>query len=585
MKARKKRKGFIRRLFNFIFGLLVIVILLVVILLIMISNGSRNYDYLDNLDTTSTVDSILLDKVYGEINDLSDYSIDISLNENDINNLIYSAIKNSINPSYNPIEGTTLEEKNIKALLIEGIPLINTISCAVTDAYTTISNDVLTFEIDAEALGFIKTKLLLSCMLETTDTDYVFSLTSLTLGRINLTSNFGKKVLNILKKNFNLDSNISLGNGLSIKADFDNYQFRLSRADFASYLKSIVNTNDPTISEIINIATNPDNKALNLSITDNNLSFDGKLDALATKDKPYLTLISQKFDQSIFIQNKVQSLTLTSIASGKKDLVFNYSDINKILYDKTNGYQDLNVSLAVNEKINLNVTFDEISFASTDTNVTLKLLFSINGLKSKAFITFDILQLTDDVVYLVMKDTFVLGEDNNISTTMISSILAQALTNFDFFSFDEQNNRLVFSKDIFANIINQIDLNSTLAVEKISFNLYGLVLTTEFISPVISEKFVVVAQNVVNVLGTDFLDTSKLSNQEQEVIDSVVSSLDNLKTSINNNDLSTEDVNDFVESLNSLSNENQEELLSQIENSMTQDELDLLKELYNDLFN
>ncbi len=573
----------IKFLFKFIFGIICLVIVIIVATIVLITNGSRDHSYLDKIDQNSTFDTIILTDLHNEVNDLSDCHINLSLNEDDINNLLYNLIKTKINTSYDPINGKTDEEVNIVYDSIPNVPVINSIDFAITNAYCQLNGNELSFVVDAIAVGF-KTKLVFGFSFTTTEDSYVFTISSLRFGRISV-YNMRNLILKYMAKY--LEDEIKLSDNIVLKADYEDLSFSLSKKDFASYIKNTLATMelDSTISDLLTIVTDPNNDAISLNIENDKVDFDGNLSFLATTDKVNITQISQAFNQDLFIQGKVQSLALASVASGEKNLVFTYNDINNLLYNQTNGYNDFNIESSISENLTLKIIFNEISFGTIGDKICLKILFSINNLNTKAFITFTSENDGDDLACLVLDDIMILGDDTNVNTNILTTILGDALSQSELLTYNQEKNRLEFSKSLFDSFISQGNLSSTLEVKKIYFNTTGLVITTELTNSELNEKFNKVSVTITNVLAKDFVDTTKFTGDDQEVIDNLVSSLDNLQASITEENLSMDEVNSFIDSMSSLSSENQQELLTQIEDSLTEEDLDLLEQLYKDLFN
>ena len=300
--------------------------------------------------------------------------------------------------------------------------------------------------------------------------------------------------------------------------------------------------------------------------------------------------LTQAFNAEEVISNKAQTMVINNIANplGDKYLSFTENDMTQLVYTKTEGYNDFTVDAEIIDGVFFHFDVAGIIFDINDdgSEIVIKVILNINGLKTTAVLKGRVEQVSDKIVKVFIDDVISLGSDLNISSEFMSQILAQNFTNGELMEFSAEENALIFSADVFNTFIaNAMGSSSTpLKVKKLQFSKDGLDIYVEYSDPVLGAAMTTVTNMISNTLENGLaLDPSDFSAEDAEALASVQENLNSISESLTNGSLTEEDTNALIDSVNSLSSEGQAAFFESIKDNVANEEE--LTNLYNLLFN
>ena len=601
----------IKFLLKFILVILIIVVIIVGAVIIIISDKTDdvNINYYEASPTTSEALKPTVKEGFDNMG--SNYALDFSFDEKAVNELLFSIIKSKINEEYDPVNGTTDRQKYINTDygVPDGIPVIGGKKAVVKSCYAEFDDDNLYLNITASALGFIKTRLRLGLNVSTTDDEYVFNISAAKLGKIDIKKGIGKKIFDSIVSSGKLDVKSINDNfkdkGIPLVIDLTNLTITSNKKELGDYITKVVVENskkedkelDPSVVAFLGIITNPDNKMLVLSSSDKKLSFNINLEKLKldNSELQFDEELKKEFSFETFAKSKTQTITMGLLAGGNDNVItFNETELGRLLYTKTNGYESLGYSTFILDDIEFKLSIYGVEFDITPTKFTIYIYVDINGLKTKAVMVCDINypNVEKDVIHIVLPDKAKLGS-LDIDCQFLNDMLAKTMSDDDSilkYEKDDNGAYLVITKEILNKFVSSANSETPVDVTKIEFIENALAIYVGITDPTINALLDEVtgaletAMSTIDVTNIEF-DTS--DPEQEQAVNDMNTAINNVSDIINNpeQELTAEDTDALVDAYNNLSEENQEAFVQEIQDIFEANgDVDKFNELYNQLF-
>lgn len=582
----------IKFLLKTILGLICLVLIFIVTIMILLS-GSGNNPPLEAYKNNDTTENIITNSLNESLTKMKDtYSIDLSLDSDKLNKIIFNVIRDYFNSDYDPINGQTDKEKYINSFLSipSNVPLVGGKELILKNAYVEFDNDKLIFNSDIDLFGFIKSRIYIEMALNSDKDSIYLSINKLKLGKISMLNKNNTFALSIYKSFLDIEAiNSTLKEkNIPLTIDCDNLKIICLKKDLKNYIKNLVNTDDEFAKEFISIITDEKYDMLNASINDNSLNISLSLENLKTDDLLVDESIKKEIDKDSFITNKTQNLLLSTLTKENR-ITFSYLEFNRLIFTQTNSYKDLSFEPILYGETKILCSIEGIIMFYKDNDLYIKLIIDVSGLKTICLAKCIYTQINDLSFKICLSDTITLGKDLEISSSFLDTILKNTFDSLEFAKYDDKTSSIIINSSLFDKFLTNSSISSTLKVSKIYLDEYGLSCIIDLTDEKIKEKVETISKSLENILGNKTIDLSKLDssdNIQKEAIETINNSLDNISSIIKDpeKELTSDDTDKLIEAISSLSSENQEALASELENSFTEKDKQTLEELYNDLF-
>ncbi len=582
----------IKFLLKTILGLICLVLIFIVTIMILLS-GSGNNPPLEAYKNNDTTENIITNSLNESLTKMKDtYSIDLSLDSDKLNKIIFNVIRDYFNSDYDPINGQTDKEKYINSFLSipSNVPLLGGKELILKNAYVEFDNDKLIFNSDIDLFGFIKSRIYIEMTLNSDKDSIYLAINKLKLGKISMLNKNNTFALSIYKSFLDIEAiNSTLKEkNIPLTIDCDNLKIICLKKDLKNYIKNLVNTDDEFAKEFISIITDEKYDMLNASINDNSLNISLSLENLKTDDLLVDESIKKEIDKDSFITNKTQNLLLSTLTKENR-ITFSYLEFNRLIFTQTNSYKDLSFEPILYGETKILCSIEGIIMFYKDNDLYIKLIIDVSGLKTICLAKCIYTQINDLSFKICLSDTIILGKDLEISSSFLDTILKNTFDSLEFAKYDDKTSSIIINSSLFDKFLTNSSISSTLKVSKIYLDEYGLSCIIDLTDEKIKEKVETISKSLENILENKTIDLSKLDssdNTQKEAIETINNSLNNISSIIKDpeKELTSDDTDKLIEAISSLSSENQEALASELENSFTEKDKQTLEELYNDLF-
>lgn len=582
----------IKFLLKTILGLICLVLIFIVTIMILLS-GSGNNPPLEAYKNNDTTENIITNSLNESLTKMKDtYSIDLSLDSDKLNKIIFNVIRDYFNSDYDPINGQTDKEKYINSFLSipSNVPLLGGKELILKNAYVEFDNDKLIFNSDIDLFGFIKSRIYIEMTLNSDKDSIYLAINKLKLGKISMLNKNNTFALSIYKSFLDIEAiNSTLKEkNIPLTIDCDNLKIICLKKDLKNYIKNLVNTDDEFAKEFISIITDEKYDMLNASINDNSLNISLSLENLKTDDLLVDESIKKEIDKDSFITNKTQNLLLSTLTKENR-ITFSYLEFNRLIFTQTNSYKDLSFEPILYGETKILCSIEGIIMFYKDNDLYIKLIIDVSGLKTICLAKCIYTQINDLSFKICLSDTITLGKDLEISSSFLDTILKNTFDSLEFAKYDDKTSSIIINSSLFDKFLADSSISSTLKVSKIYLDEYGLSCIIALTDEKIKEKVETISKSLENILENKTIDLSKLDssdNTQKEAIETINNSLNNISSIIKDpeKELTSDDTDKLIEAISSLSSENQEALASELENSFTEKDKQTLEELYNDLF-
>lgn len=582
----------IKFLLKTILGLICLILIFIVAIMILLS-GSGNNPPLESYKNNDTTENIITNSLNESLSKMKDtYSIDLSLDSDKLNKIIFNVIRDYFNSDYDPINGQTDKEKYINSFLSipSNVPLVGGKELILKNAYVEFDNDKLIFNSDIDLFGFIKSRIYIEMALNSDKDSIYLAINKLKLGKISMLNKNNTFALSIYKSFLDIEAiNSTLKEkNIPLTIDCDNLKIICLKKDLKNYIKNLVNTDDEFAKEFISIITDEKYDMLNANINNNSLNISLSLENLKTDDLLVDESIKKEIDKDSFITNKTQNLLLSTLTKENR-ITFSYLEFNRLIFTQTNSYKDLSFEPILYGETKILCSIEGIIMFYKDNDLYIKLIIDVSGLKTICLAKCIYTQINDLSFKICLSDTITLGKDLEISSSFLDTILKNTFDSLEFAKYDDKTSSIIINSSLFDKFLTNSSISSTLKVSKIYLDEYGLSCIIALTDEKIKEKVETISKSLENILENKTIDLSKLDssdNTQKEAIETINNSLNNISSIIKDpeKELTSDDTDKLIEAISSLSSENQEALASELENSFTEKDKQTLEELYNDLF-
>ena len=582
----------IKFLLKTILGLICLVLIFIVTIMILLS-GSGNNPPLEAYKNNDTTENIITNSLNESLTKMKDtYSIDLSLDSDKLNKIIFNVIRDYFNSDYDPINGQTDKEKYINSFLSipSNVPLVGGKELILKNAYVEFDNDKLIFNSDIDLFGFIKSRIYIEMALNSDKDSIYLAINKLKLGKISMLNKNNTFALSIYKSFLDIEAiNSALKEkNIPLTIDCDNLKIICLKKDLKNYIKNLVNTDDEFAKEFISIITDEKYDMLNANINNNSLNISLSLENLKTDDLLVDESIKKEIDKNSFITNKTQNLLLSTLTKENR-ITFSYLEFNRLIFTQTNSYKDLSFEPILYGETKILCSIEGIIMFYKDNDLYIKLIIDVSGLKTICLAKCIYTQINDLSFKICLSDTITLGKDLEISSSFLDTILKNSFDSLEFAKYDDKTSSIIINSSLFDKFLTNSSISSTLKVSKIYLDEYGLSCIIDLTDEKIKEKVETISKSLENILENKAIDLSKLDSSDdtqKEAIETINNSLNNISSIIKDpgKELTSDDTDKLIEAISSLSSENQKALASELENSFTEEDKQTLEELYNDLF-
>lgn len=582
----------IKFLLKTILGLICLVLIFIVTIMILLS-GSGNNPPLESYKNNDTTENIITNSLNESLTKMKDtYSIDLSLDSDKLNKIIFNVIRDYFNSDYDPINGQTDKEKYINSFLSipSNVPLVGGKELILKNAYVEFDNDKLIFNSDIDLFGFIKSRIYIEMTLNSDKDSIYLAINKLKLGKISMLNKNNTFALSIYKSFLDIEAiNSTLKEkNIPLTIDCDNLKIICLKKDLKNYIKNLVNTDDEFAKEFISIITDEKYDMLNANINNNSLNISLSLENLKTDDLLVDESIKKEIDKNSFITNKTQNLLLSTLTKENR-ITFSYLEFNRLIFTQTNSYKDLSFEPILYGETKILCSIDGIIMFYKDNDLYIKLIIDVSGLKTICLAKCIYTQINDLSFKICLSDTITLGKDLEISSSFLDTILKNTFDSLKFAKYDDKTSSIIINSSLFDKFLANSSISSNLKVSKIYLDEYGLSCIIDLTNEKIKEKVETISKSLENILENKAIDLSKLDSSDdtqKEAIETINNSLNNISSIIKDpgKELTSDDTDKLIEAISSLSSENQKALASEFENSFTEKDKQTLEELYNDLF-
>lgn len=582
----------IKFLLKTILGLICLVLIFIVTIMILLS-GSGNNPPLEAYKNNDTTENIITNSLNESLTKMKDtYSIDLSLDSDKLNKIIFNVIRDYFNSDYDPINGQTDKEKYINSFLSipSNVPLVGGKELILKNAYVEFDNDKLIFNSDIDLFGFIKSRIYIEMALNSDKDSIYLAINKLKLGKISMLNKNNTFALSIYKSFLDIEAiNSTLKEkNIPLTIDCDNLKIICLKKDLKNYIKNLVNTDDEFAKEFISIITDEKYDMLNANINNNSLNISLSLENLKTDDLLVDESIKKEIDKNSFITNKTQNLLLSTLTKENR-ITFSYLEFNRLIFTQTNSYKDLSFEPILYGETKILCSIDGIIMFYKDNDLYIKLIIDVSGLKTICLAKCIYTQINDLSFKICLSDTITLGKDLEISSSFLDTILKNTFDSLKFAKYDDKTSSIIINSSLFDKFLANSSISSNLKVSKIYLDEYGLSCIIDLTNEKIKEKVETISKSLENILENKAIDLSKLDSSDdtqKEAIETINNSLNNISSIIKDpgKELTSDDTDKLIEAISSLSSENQKALASEFENSFTEKDKQTLEELYNDLF-
>lgn len=599
------------KLFKLLFKLILLVIILVAIILgitiytISDKTNEVNLEYYNDVEITTN--DVLKPIVKDGFDNMgTNYALNVSFDEASLNKLLFSIIRSKLNTKYDPVNGTTDEEKYLNSQygVPEGIPVVGGKKVIIDSCYAQFEDTELYLNVTANALGIIKTRLRIGLSIETKENEYVFNITSLRLGKFDLQKGIGKKIYNAVIKSGAInekDINEKLKD-LPFTLDLAELALVSDKQELGEYLTDVVakQTSEggelsPVVVAFLGIVTNADNKMLNLNTKNKQMLLN--IDLIKLKDEKLTVSDEVKipFSYESFAETKTQTIAMGLLAGGSENsIIFNDMEISRLLYTQTEGYKDLGFETKILDDIDFKVGVYGLLFDITKNTFNIEIYLDVNGLKTKGVLSCPISysDAAKSKALVKLPSTFKLGQ-LDVEADFINNLLKETMAGEDsILKFEDKadGSYLVIDKEIIFDkfIASAGSTADKLTIDRIEF-IDGALAIYVGIDPSLqallddATSALSDALESIDLSAVDFDTTDPAQAAAITELTSTVSELSSI-ISDPSKELTSEDTNNLIESYNNLSPENQEAFINSLQNEYTPEQAEKFEDLYAQLF-
>lgn len=600
----------IKKVLKLIIGLVATIILIVLGLVAFVYFSIRDktneipYDlYQSEINFEDEVNNLLFYSLenFSVINELN-----IALTEDDLNRLIFAIIRKQ-NPQYLPNDSCNVFGCRVVVGEEIDIPLLGKRDVAVKGAYGKFEGNDIRLYVVVDFAGVPSIANLTLNFQEKND-QYVMSITRLSLGKLNILSGVGKiflkptlKIMGLSEKEVNKELSEK---DIPLVYNEKDISFTFNKADIGTVLNKLLisenssdEANEMLMSFIDIFASNDliqfgffnkqEEKHFGMRLALEKLNVNEEKQTLPDN-------VKIPFNTGVFINNKTQSFILSNLVSNPK-ITFTNLDFNRIIYDKTNQYQDFKYEFTLPNDKTFKISIDGILINFTKEEVVIDIIINMNDLITIMKIKSEVIDNNTNNVKLKIFELITLGEDEDeqvgeyISTSnlYLLNLLGDYLSELDIIKYDKTQHTFIIDSETFNSLINVTGTNDTPLISVDAINILNgyLDISITYQDPHLQDII-----NNVTTLINDLLtnhsvsmDDFDLTNPEQmEFVEGLIDTLDNISNTLSNNEeLTPEQIDTLIDLINKLDDDNLDTFTNIVEQEISDD---TLLELYDLLF-
>ena len=579
-------KKFFKGLLIFILVIVLLVGGMVAGVVIVLSDKTNDVD-ISQYDSEVTPLDILSTHLNKSLNEMKDtYEIELTLSEAEVNNIIYNIIKTNINPEYNPVSGTTEAEKNVYVGLVvpNEVSLIGGEVISVNSIYAEYIGNNIKLNVTINGANIIRSRVQIEFKIETTDNEYILSLVTLKLGKINL---IGKGIRKL---------GASFGGSDEVNDYFNSNNIPFTLFLEEGYLKGnkeevnnwlinqISKDDDSSLSSLLQVfLANKD--AVQIGMFDNSFGIKASLEGLRV-DSALTTLDPEieTFNESLFVSGKAQTYIVNKLA-GNNYITISELELNQIFCNSTNHYEQFASSFDLLDNVSVDFKVDGLIIDLSDDGqrASIRIILNINGLKTIMVAVGDSYSQDDDIVIRLDSNSS-LGSGYTIDSNILTNLLEKTLGEGGLLTFNANENALIVPKSTVSNILSSG--SSSMDVERLEVVGNGIrayiVTTTTQAEETISE-IINIVEGVLSgeVVSEEIFNTD--DPEEASLVSEVLEQLGNISEILSdpNTNITPENAAALIDAIGEMSEANQEAFFSQMAESIGEDEIN---RLYQQLF-
>lgn len=535
--------------------------------------------------------------------------IDITLNETELNILIFCLIREKLNNQYLPLPKEDADYTNPinyvwASNLDSSIPVVGGKGITIKSAYAKIDGEELKLFMPAIVAGRV------SCVevylsFEEDNESFNMKIDTLKIGKTNYASKGSKKVIKLLSKVGLSDeklSNTLSGEDLKVNVNLENLKIGITKDSLQTFLANLITKNvtssevtQSTLVSLANMITSKENDMLDLGIFNDRFGIRCDMSkADVDEEQLLLNLDYANFDDDVYMHTITQTFAINNLASSDKKITISEEDFNAMVYTKSNGYHDFKVEFPIpGSSTSIKLAVNQIDVDLDDENVLISIILNLNGLKTVIEVSGKVSGNGTERIVIKLDEEIKIGRGNSevtatyikASSDFINVLLAEKISEIEMMDFDKEQNALVLSADNFNEML-RVSGGSVLpmAVNKLSLTDAGLDVYVTITNPVVAASLATVTNAISDYLENSTLTASDFNTTDPEQASAVNNVLDLINASgnaISSGELTESDTNSLVEAINSLSDANKETLYNSIEDSMITNDL---VDLYGSLF-
>ena len=597
--------------FLLVFILVIILITGGIVIGVYVSLGNDTDDTPIGLYKADADKSEVISTVLSEGFDLHTKNyIDITLNEEELNVLIFCIIREKLNENYLPVARDTADYTDSKnyiwaSTLESSVPLVGGKGIIVKSLYAKISDGQLKLYMPA-LIGKKASCIELYVSFEETEDAFFLKIDTLKVGKINYAGKGSKKVLSLATKmglkETDLEAKLSTDE-LKVDVDLQNLKIGVTKDSLSAFLTKVITDNieseettKATLVSLANMITSKENDILDLGVFGNRFGVRCDL-AKADVDDSQLVLnpeYSEEFNYDLYITSITQNLAISSIASNDNKITISETDFNALIFAKSGGYASYMAEFEIpntDASIKLMITGVDVDLAAE--RVIINVILDLNGLKTLITLGGNVSGNNTNQISIKLDDTIKIGEGLSgetksyivASSDFIKVILAEKISESEMMEYDNETNSLLISADNFNEMLKvEGGGNLPLHVDRLCLTEDSLDVYVTITNPIVAASLEVVSHAVSNYLENSNLDEDDFDTtdpKQAEAVNNVLNQINNSSDAISAGNLTEEDTTNLIDAIQSLSDENKQVLFESIEDSMLTPDL---VNLYDSLF-
>lgn len=601
-----------RKFIKFILLFVVVVILIVagIVIGVYISLGNKTDDTPISIYSDSANKEEVISNVLSKGFDLDDKAyIDITLDENELNLLLFCIIREKINDKYLPVAKENADYTNEAnyiwaSKLDNSIPVVGGKGIIIKSAYAKIDGEQLKLFMPA-LIGNKASCVELYLSFEEDNESFFLKIDTLKVGKINYASKSTKKIIKLASKFGLTDEAIEAklsGEELKFDVSLENLKIGVTKDSLSKFLNKLITDNvnstestKATLQSLAQMITSKENDILDLGIFDNR--FGARCDLTKTDVDANQLILNEKytsFNEELYITSITQSFAIANMATNNPKITISEDDFNAMIFAKSNGYADFKAEFTIpNSDSSIKLVITGIDIDLDSNIVTISIILNLNGLKTVIEINGNVSGNNTNKVSIALGDEVIIGKGKSeatksyivASSDFIKAILAEKIDEIDMMEYDKETNSLVLSAESFNEMLKVSGGAALpLSVKSLAITPSGLDVYVTITNPVVAASLEVVANAVSNFIESSSLTTNDFETTDPSQAQAVSNVLDMIETSkeaISSGSLNEEDTANLIEAIQELSDKNKQTLYDSIEKSMVTD--DLLS-LYDSLF-